>query len=218
VILRDYSTVHGDVVFHDYIQPSLVRQNGTQITGSVKDVLTSLPNVNSMAWPVVVPNVLLPNCVVTNDGQVHGYEGGACQSIKVESGGVLIMNGAKPYNLTTLQVDAGASVGLDMTKGPITLLVQGNVLWSGQWFNTVLSNENIAQNMYLYSAIQNQSIFIDGLPGTIAVPYGDVTVGQSKKVFYGAVIARDITVHQDTQFWYVPFTGKITTSVAQGGL
>jgi hypothetical protein len=55
----------------------------------------------------------------------------------------------------------------------------------------------------------NSGLFMEKYLGTLVASSATVSVGQSDKVFYGKIIARDVTIHQDSKFWYVPFAGGL---------
>ena len=62
-------------------------------------------------------------------------------------------------------------------------------------------------------------MFVDNIfAGTIFAPTSNVILGQSNKLFYGTVIANDITVHQYSRIYHIPFSNEESTIYITAGL
>ena len=62
-------------------------------------------------------------------------------------------------------------------------------------------------------------MFIDNVfAGTIIAPTSNVILGQSNKIFYGAVIANDITVHQYSRIYHILFSSEEPITYITAGL
>ena len=68
---------------------------------------------------------------------------------------------------------------------------------------------------WLYERRSNPELkmYIDkNFGGTIVAPNSAVIIGQAQKVFYGTVLARDITVHQYATLFHVAFEQHLDNS------
>lgn len=68
--------------------------------------------------------------------------------------------------------------------------------------------------MVIDAALYNdEKMYIDkNFGGTIVAPNSAVIIGQAQKVFYGTVLARDITVHQYATLFHVAFEQHLDNS------
>ena len=122
--------------------------------------------------------------------------------IRVESMGVLVIPPGE-YWIEELQMHTGAGLYFTEPGKSSVLHINGNFYW-----HPTLMNDDYSTVAAGFKVVHHgsRSIFVEGrFWGTIIAPESEVVLGQSVKVFYGSVLARNITLHQHSKFYHIPY-------------
>lgn len=133
-------------------------------------------------------------------------DGSAYKSLKVESGGTLIISPGEMFVDTLLQLESGAKIEF-LNPGELSVLhLNGKIIWrpnSDYPLENVVYWSNVAKG---FKIVQHSSnfMFIEGaFGGTIYAPLSKLILGQVHKRLYGRFLAKDLIVHQYTQIFRV---------------
>lgn len=122
--------------------------------------------------------------------------------VRVESQGVLIVDPGE-YWIGELQLHSGSRLLFTQPGKSSILHINGNVHWHPTLINTDYSTLARGFKLIHHGSI---NMFIETLfAGTIVAPKSNVMLGQSTKVFYGSVLAKNITLHQHSNFYHIPY-------------
>ena len=135
--------------------------------------------------------------------------------IKVESGGTLVINPGEIW-VNEIQLHDNSRLLYSNPYKASILHVCGNFTWRAK-----IQNQDYLTIAQHFKLIQHskQNMFVDNIfAGTIFAPTSNVILGQSNKLFYGTVIANDITVHQYSRIYHIPFSNEESTIYITAGL
>ena len=207
VFFRSHSCIYGNVVLADYATiDNISLQNGSIIKGNIT-------NLSDAEWfsefPIVYPlpdyNFETAQSISVSAGTaVDLYDGAAYDDLKVERGGTLRIHSGEMW-VGSLDFEPGAKIEF-VSPGYQTILhINGSFIWRGGIQNQETLKETIAKGFKLVQH-SSQKMYVDEqFFGSIVAPRSHVIIGQANKVFYGAVVAKDISVHQYAYVNYVEF-------------
>lgn len=172
-----------------------------------------------LKWPVagyLSSYTSQKNDIVIKSGDTLQLKNGGHYSfVKVESGGTLVIAPGEIW-VNEIQLHDNSRLLYSNPYKASILHVCGNFTWRAK-----IQNQDYLAVAQHFKLIQHsrQNMFVDNIfAGTIFAPTSNVILGQSNKVFYGAVIANDITVHQYSQIYHVPFFNDKATPYITAGL
>ncbi|MCF0223949.1 MAG: hypothetical protein HUK20_06745 [Fibrobacter sp.] len=127
---------------------------------------------------------------------------GAHKEYIFNSNSVLTVSGHLQGLASSLKFQSGAVLNVESGAGAEFYI--GNVF---QWNGTIKAENmiNAAKNIIVYYYGSETAYIQTNFAGTIIAPNAKVVVGQSGKHFYGAIYAKNIVVHQNTKFVWVPY-------------
>ena len=213
VFFRDYATVTGNVRVYSLPEKvlNLEKQNNARFDKAFILQLETL-------WPYRVAE--LPT--TPNAGQVakeiaynESYtlkDGDRFQTLKVHPGGTLFVEPGEMY-IGNIQLESGSKV-LFINPGMQTILhLNGGVIWRARTLNDDL--EKVARGFKLIQ-YGSETMTVEGMwAGTIFAPNADLVLGQSSKKLYGRFLGKNVTVHQYTQVYGIPFAPEMNTAIAR---
>lgn len=213
VFFRDYATVTGNVRVYSLPEKvlNLEKQNNARFDKAFILQLETL-------WPYRVAE--LPT--TPNAGQVakeiaynESYtlkDGDRFQTLKVHPGGTLFVEPGEMY-IGNIQLESGSKV-LFINPGMQTILhLHGGVIWRARTLNDDL--EKVARGFKLIQ-YGSETMTVEGMwAGTIFAPNADLVLGQSSKKLYGRFLGKNVTVHQYTQVYGIPFAPEMNTAIAR---
>ncbi len=192
-------------VFEDFLS----RQQSSEIQGQIElksvldwnlDYLFRLPNLSEIVYS--------SKKVVTAGETFYFANGMAFDSLKVESGATIVFAPGEMFVQGLLQLEAGATIEY-LNPGEKTVLnLNGKLKWqatSNKELDDVDYWERVARGFMLIQR-KSETMYIEGnFAGTLYAPFSKIIMGQTKKIYYGRILARDITVHQYTKIFRVDF-------------
>ena len=96
--------------------------------------------------------------------------------------------------------------------------IDGNFTWRAQTLNDETQYPDIARGFKLVQHA-NGTVFIDNMvAGRIVAPYSHVISAQSRKLFYGSIFAKKISVHQYAKIYHVEFNPIQSLIVSMGAI
>ena len=213
VFFRDYATVTGNVRVYSLPEKvlNLEKQNNVIFDKAFILQLETL-------WPYRVAE--LPT--TPNAGQVakeiaynESYtlkDGDRFQTLKVSPGGTLFVEPGE-MSIGNIQLESGSKV-LFINPGMQTILhLNGGVIWRARTLNDDL--EKVAKGFKLIQH-GSETMTVEGMwAGTIFAPEADLVLGQSSKKLYGRFLGKNVTVHQYTQVYGIPFAPEMNTAIAR---
>ena len=96
--------------------------------------------------------------------------------------------------------------------------IDGNFTWRAKTLNDESQHPDIARG---FKVVQhaNGKMYIDNMiAGRIVAPYSHVISAQSRKLFYGTIFAKKISVHQYAKFYHVDFNPIQNLVVSMGAI
>lgn len=178
-----------------------------------------LDSVWKSKWPIagiLDEYVLQKKEIVVRSGDTLQLKNGDRYSfVKVESGGTLVIAPGEIW-VNEIQLHDNSRLLYSNPYKATILHVCGNFTWRAK-----MQNQDYLAVAQHFKLIQHsrQNMFVDNIfVGTIFAPTSNVILGQSNKLFYGAVIANDITVHQYSRIYHVPFLNETSTIYITAGL
>lgn len=122
----------------------------------------------------------------------------------------LIVNESGTRLVGGISFQSGSRINMT-DKGNIELHVGERFQWNG----AIVDNDVVhaAQNIVVYYYGTETAYIQTNFAGTIIAPNAKVVVGQSGKEFYGSIQAKEIVVHQNTKFTWVPYVAPEKKSV-----
>lgn len=113
----------------------------------------------------------------------------------------LMLNKTGDFELGSLKFQYGAK--LHAPTESVILHIGNDFQWNG----TIVADDMIsaAQHIKIIYYGTNRVYVQTNFAGTIIAPNAEVIVGQSGKNFYGAIYAKSITIHQNTNITWVGF-------------
>ena len=96
--------------------------------------------------------------------------------------------------------------------------IDGNFTWRAKTLNGETQYSDIARG---FKVVQhaNGKMYIDNMvAGRIVAPYSHVISAQSRKLFYGTIFAKKISVHQYAKIYHIDFYPIRTLIVSMGAI
>ena len=151
---------------------------------------------------------------IANNESYTLKDGDHFQTLKVHPGGTLVVEPGEMY-IGNIQLESGSKV-LFINPGMQTILhLHGGVIWRARTLNDDL--EKVARGFKLIQ-YGSETMTVEGMwAGTIFAPNSDLVLGQSSKKLYGRFLGKNVTVHQYTQVYCIPFTPEMNTAIARRG-
>ncbi len=208
VFLRSNTRVKGGIYL---AEPSNVNniymQNGSTIDGGISQLSENNWNAKFMPPDYDLADYTIQSNYefVAQSGYIYELRPGYYSSVKVEGNAkIKILPGT--YYIGSIQLDSRSSVEF-MEPGQETVMhVNGNFTWRATTDNKAAEYSIIAQGFKLIQHAHGQRMYIDNMvAGNIVAPYSDVVVAQARKLFYGTIFAKSISVHQYAKFYHVDF-------------
>lgn len=110
-----------------------------------------------------------------------------------------------------LQLEPGAVIEFSNPGVKTILNVDGKLNWKTS-SNRPLEDMNYWNSVasgFMLVLHKSGTIYIEGdLCGTLYAPLAKIIIGQTKKIYYGRILAKDIVVHQRTKIFRVDFNPK----------
>ena len=218
VFLRDRSLVFGNIETDGIVE----RQSQTVgISGMVSENADQ-EKLYGVIYAPVLENVSLDNvdfttknyrAFNTNETAIASRDlgvGAANTSFIFNSYSQLIVDGNQRKQASGVQFQAGAK--LNVLSGSLEMHVGKNFQWNGEIIaeNMIKAAQNIIVYYYGTETVYVQTNFA----GTIVAPNAEIVVGQAYgKRYYGAIFAKRIVVHQNTEFTWVPYSPSVYESI-----
>ncbi len=221
VKMRSGSIVYGDIRLFGKIpvfeldggvyavENFLSRQQSSAIRGQIElKYLTDWKLNYLFKFPSVSEIVYSSKKVVIAGETFYFANGMAYDTLKVESGATIVFAPGEMFVQGLLQLEAGATIEYLKPGEKTVLNLDGKLKWqatSNKELDDVDYWERVARGFML---IQRKSgtMYIEGnFAGTLYAPFSNIILGQTKKIYYGRILARDITVHQYTKIFRVDF-------------
>jgi hypothetical protein len=208
VFLRSNTRVKGGIYL---AEPSNVNnihmQNGSTIDGGISQLSENNWNAKFMPPDYDLADYTIQSNYefVAQSGYIYELRPGYYSSVKVEGNAkIKILPGT--YYIGSIQLDSRSNVEF-MEPGQETVMhVNGNFTWRATTDNKAAEYSIIAQGFKLIQHAHGQRMYIDNMvAGNIVAPYSDVVVAQARKLFYGTIFAKSISVHQYAKFYHVDF-------------
>ena len=182
-----------------------------------KDVISD--SLWKLRWPLAMilnEYSLNEKTIIVRTGESLRLKNGDSYSfIKVEAGGMLLLDPGEIW-VNEIQLHDNSQLMYSQTNKTTILHVCGNFTWRAK-----IQNDDYPLIAQHFKLIQHskQNMFVDNVfAGTILAPSSNVILGQSNKIFYGSVIANDITVHQYSRIYHIPFLNEKSTIYIMAGL
>lgn len=213
VFLRSYAHVYGTInlALTAHVN-SLEKQSGVVVDGDVRSFTIPQWNFILPSAPKIYPYTVdadADRLVVSSNQHVVLQNGKTYSSVKVESGGELIIP-AGEFWIGSIQLDAGSSLHFSNDRQSSIVHVCGSLIWQADMADNL---DVIAKKFKIIQHAYDEKMYIDkNFGGTIVAPNSAVIIGQAQKVFYGTVLARDITVHQYATLFHVAFEQHLDNS------
>lgn len=122
--------------------------------------------------------------------------------VRVESMGTLVINPGE-YWIGEIQMHSGSQVLFAQPGKASVLHVNGNVYW-----HPTILNTNFFKLAKGFKMIHHGSteMYVEGpFVGTIVAPKSNVVLGQSEKTFHGSILGKNITLHQHSKYFHIPY-------------
>jgi hypothetical protein len=185
VTLGPSATVNGSV----QTDGALVNLGAT-ITGSVT---SNSPVGTDASIQATVSFPLLAAPVVVGQGAVKTLAPGAYGSVLVSPGGELSLSSGT-YELTSVNVLAGALVHLDETAGPVLIYVQGGFQFAGTETQTG-GDGNVLVGVF---GLGDAALLTAPFRGTVSAQNGEIELNSTSGTFAGAYFASNIQIDPNT--------------------
>lgn len=218
VFLRDYSVVYGNVETDGVIE----RQSSTPLISGIATENSDQKKLYDVIYAPVLENAVLDNvnfttenyrAFNTNETAIASRDlgiGAANTGFIFNSYSQLIVDGNQRKQASGVQFQAGAK--LNVLSGSLEMHVGKNFQWNGEIIaeNMIKAAQNIIVYYYGTETVYVQTNFA----GTIVAPNAEIVVGQAYgKRYYGAIFAKRIVVHQNTEFTWVPYSPSVYESI-----
>lgn len=213
--LRSNATVHGNVnISHinseNSISEYISMQKGSSIQGEVNfHKMTYWENNFIYTYSTDMPSIPQNQTKLVQNGETyHLKDDDKFSSLKVQSGGTLIIEPGEMFVDKLLQIDANATIRFaEPGKGTI-LHTNGQIIWHTYNSEPTSNTQywiNVAKGFKL-AHHSSQKFYLEGMwAGTIYAPKAKVILGQVTKTIYGRFLARDVVVHQFAKVYRVDF-------------
>lgn len=226
VKMRNRSVIHGDVgLFAKSSLPEvgdvvdtvtaekfMSRQQASEIQGQVElkyvrdwklNYLFTLPNISKVVYS---------SKKEVSTGETFYFSNGmAYDTLKIDNGATLVLEPGEMFVRGLLQLEPGAVIEFSNPGVKTILNVDGKLNWKTS-SNRPLEDMNYWNSVasgFMLVLHKSGTIYIEGdLCGTLYAPLAKIIIGQTKKIYYGRILAKDIVVHQRTKIFRVDFNPK----------
>ena len=139
--------------------------------------------------------------------------------VKVEAEGILEIPPGTIY-IGSIQLDPRSTVRFTDPGQETVMHVNGDFTWRARLDHDEKDYRSIAQGFKLVQHVHGKRMYIDNMvAGNIVAPYSEVVIAQSRKLFYGTIVAKNISVHQYARIYHVEFNPVQSNLVlSMGGL
>lgn len=207
VFLRSNAHIYGDVYIDSLSMINEVSlQNGSSIDGTILamsnkewfDLFSQVQNISPLES---VPD--LPTLNIQTGHSAILQNGTRYSSINVMHGATLFIP-AGDFWVDSIQLDPGSNIQF-INDGQASILhISGKFIWRATMQGDL---KTIAKSFKLVQYAYGINMFIDkNFGGTIIAPFSNVVIGQSQKLFYGTVLANNLSIHQYTTLWHIDFS------------
>ncbi|MFA6870571.1 MAG: hypothetical protein WCQ63_06300 [Methanomethylophilus sp.] len=207
VQLRSRSSVNKVAIYNNYNNALL----SVQKTG----IYNILSYRSPMAWTnytnahETLDNYYVDKCRDVNVTSSNSYfvgTGDCIRNLKVESNASVTFGPGQSY-IGNLQLDAGSKYEMYAPGSRTIVHVKNYFSWRAKIKNSENDPKNLARGFKLILHGSDRYYIDTKWYGSIYAPNGDVVLAQTQesKTFYGSVIARNLTVHQYSEIFSVPF-------------
>lgn len=217
VLMRDRSVVQNHIVTGG----NVVKQSSTVVIGGNKFENIQGAQLFSLMYGKTLAEAENFNKEFSHDyyktvkaGETVYYNvfspSGALTSYLFNSNSELIVDGVGARLAGSLSFQANSKIRMTADGN-----IEFHVGESFQWNGTIVDENMVhaARNIIVYY-YGTEPVFIQSnFAGTIIAPHAKVVVGQSGKEFYGAIQAKEIVIHQNTKFIWVPYVAPENASV-----
>lgn len=209
ILLRNQSHVHGNInLIGSGNENHIYKQDETLIDGKITNLSLEMWDEFRLSLDVNLDDFTIPNKskIVVRNGESFILQPGFYAYIKVEAGGLIYIPAGTSY-IGNLQLDSQSKI-LFTNPGKETVFhVKDYFNWRTTLLNDQTQWQYIAQGFKLVLHKKNRDQVYLGTfsAGSVVAPYSSVIMNQSKKVFYGTVLAENITIHQDAVIHHVAF-------------
>jgi hypothetical protein len=125
--------------------------------------------------------------------------------VKVGAEGILEIPPGTIY-IGSIQLDPRSKVRFTNPGQETVMHVNGDFTWRAKLDHEEKDYRSIAQGFKLIQHVHGQRMYIDNMvAGNIVAPYSEVVIAQSRKLFYGTIFAKNISVHQYAKIYHVDF-------------
>ena len=220
VLLRSNTRVRGEIILAGSSNVSdIYMQNGSTIDNGILNVPLATWNAHFLPQNYDLDGYSVsakPNLIVRN-GETGTLNPGYYSSVKVEAGGLLYIPPGVTY-IGSIQLDPRSNV-MFTTPGYETVMnIDGNFTWRAKTLNDETQYPDIARGFKLVQHA-NGTMFIGNMAaGRIVAPYSHVISAQSRKLFYGTIFAKKISVHQYAKIYHVDFNPFQTLILSMGAI
>lgn len=220
VLLRSNTRVRGEIILAGSSNVSdIYMQNGSTIDNGILNVPLVTWNAHFLPQNYDLDSYSVsakPNLIVRN-GETGTLNPGYYSSVKVEAGGLLYIPPGVTY-IGSIQLDPRSNVLFTMPGYETVMNIDGNFTWRAKTLNDEALYPDIARGFKLVQHA-NGKMYIDNMvAGRIVAPYSHVISAQSRKLFYGTIFAKKISVHQYAKFYHVDFNPIQSLVVSMGAI
>lgn len=220
VLLRSSTRVRGEIILAGSSNVSdIYMQNGSTIDNGILNVPLATWNAHFLPQDYDLDSYSVsakPSLIVRN-GETGTLDPGYYSSVKVEAGGLLYIPPGVTY-IGSIQLDPRSNVMFTMPGYETVMNIDGNFTWRAKTLNDESQHPDIARG---FKVVQhaNGKMYIDNMiAGRIVAPYSHVISAQSRKLFYGTIFAKKISVHQYAKFYHVDFNPIQNLVVSMGAI
>ena len=209
VLLRSNTHVKGGIVLTKSSSvDDIYMQNGATIGNGISKISSNewnarfLPPDYNLADYTNQPGYEL---VVKTGMPVTRLNPGYYSFVKVEAEGILEIPPGTIY-IGSIQLDPRSKVRFTNPGQETVMHVNGDFTWRAKLDHEEKDYRSIAQGFKLIQHVHGQRMYIDNMvAGNIVAPYSEVVIAQSRKLFYGTIFAKNISVHQYAKIYHVDF-------------
>ena len=194
-------------------------QNGASVKGSITLAYSRDWNKDfTYGYSTPMPAIsALQKKIVHNGETYHLKDGDKFNTLRVESGATLVIEPGEMYVDEKLQIESNSTVRFAEPGKGTVLHTNGDIIWRAY------NSEPASNSQYWRSVARgfklvhhsSKGFYIRSVwGGTIYAPKASVVMGQVSKVVYGRILARNVTIHQNTKVYRVDFNPTDASQVA----
>ena len=220
VLLRSNTHVRGEIILAGSSNVNdIYMQNGSTIDNGITNIPHATWSAHFLPQNYDLDGYSVsakPNLIVRN-GETGTLNPGYYSSVKVEAGGLLYIPPGVTY-IGSIQLDPRSNVMFTTPGYESVMNIDGNFTWRAKTLNDETQYPDIARGFKLVQHA-NGTMFIGNMAaGRIVAPYSHVISAQSRKLFYGTIFAKKISVHQYAKIYHVDFNPFQTLILSMGAI